>query len=143
MPPVLDILNREDRPPMEFCTNIPQKLCRFTASTAFGFAILEVILTDMPLGGADTLALPVPMMSISPNVGRRGGKNSPESVVFMHWGTAFFQKPMGLVEHLDTHDPQSCGTSFQKVGSLHGVKDGIQKIFLQGRSCQEGNQAVE
>ena len=143
MPPVLDILNREDRPPMEFCTNIPQELGGFKASTAFGFTTLEVILTDVPLGGTDTLALPVPMMAPCPNVVWRRGKNSPESVVFTHWRTAFLQKQMGLVEHLDTHDPQSCGTSFQKVGSLHGMKDGIQKIFLQGRSCQEGNQAVE
>jgi len=143
MPPVLDILNREDRPPMEFCTNIPQELGGFKASTAFGFTTLEVVLTDMPLGGTDTLALPVPMMSISPNVGWRRGKNSPESVVFRHWRTAFLQKPMGLAEHLDTYDPQSCGASFQKVGSLHGVQDGIQKIVLQERLRQEGNQAVE
>jgi hypothetical protein len=68
MPSVLDVLNGENRPPVKFLTNISQKLDRLTASTAFGFATSEIILTDMFLGGTDTLALPVSMMTPRPNV---------------------------------------------------------------------------
>ena len=132
MPPVLDILNREDRPPMEFCTNIPQELGGFKASTAFGFTTLEVILTDVPLGGTDTLALPVPMMAPCPNVVWRRGKNSPESVVFTHWRTAL--QLLRFSEPQEEPCPLLSEASIQRAGFLRDASNGIRKSGPWGQS---------
>jgi hypothetical protein len=68
MPTLLDVLNGEDLPPIEFLTNIIQQFDRLTTSTAFGLPTLEVILTDMLLDRADALALPVTVMAPCSNV---------------------------------------------------------------------------